>query len=441
MLNNFFKDQTNHNVNEKNRLNKLAKKHDNYENKKKYLLQKYNNNNHLQKNFEDLEKINDFKNIDNVLMINTNKINFLENNKIHGIQMEKISDIEYLNDFKNIDNIFSFNIDNNIPIKFNLDFLENNRTNDKHIQSNIISPVRSNIINTLIKQINFVYQYNYSNNQVSGFGDFIRGCFYSLQFSEKYNIKLEFHINEHPIKNYLSYFENKPSLQESISQNIPFFKILNYIYSKNNNIVTYEYKDDDDILINYINSLEIYDGNVYLYIHKHPNEAFIKKLHKEKMIEILQPNEYLKNKTISSMNNLNLNKGKFKVIHIRYEDDVDFKNISVKKNNNRMDYILYIIKSIILKTNDDIFLISNKKFIKTQLIKQIPNIKTIFNDTTHVACRETNNEDSLTNTLQDFFIMSNSNYIYSFSVYEHGTGFSKWCATTYDIPYICFFLE
>lgn len=41
MLNNFLKDQLNHNVNETNRIHKLSKKADNYENKKKYLLKKY----------------------------------------------------------------------------------------------------------------------------------------------------------------------------------------------------------------------------------------------------------------------------------------------------------------------------------------------------------------------------------------------------------------
>jgi hypothetical protein len=37
--------------------------------------------------------------------------------------------------------------------------------------------------------------------------------------------------------------------------------------------------------------------------------------------------------------------------------------------------------------------------------------------------------------------MTYSKYIYSFSVYDHGSGFSKWCATTYNIPYICYSLQ
>jgi len=414
MLNNFLKNQLNHNLNEMSRLNRLAKKVDNYENKKKYLIKNYDNI-HLQKKINDIEKLNDFKNIDNVLLIHSN---------------------------------------NTMYKKTNLDFLEHVRTNNKDSKNEIYIDIdedkfeyeflanikrygESNKISNFINQINIVYQYKYLNDEhVTGFGDFIRCCFFIIQFTEKYNIKVNFHINEHPIKNYLSYFENQVYVESSMSKKIPFLKIKNYIYKNYNNIITYQYKDIDKIIINYINYLPIYNGNVYIYLINHPDESLIKNHHTEKVAEILKPNDYLYNKIMFSMDKLKLNKSNFKVIHIRYEDDENCKN-----TNNRIMYILNIIKSIILKTDDDIFLISNKKFIKARLIQEIPKIKTIFNNTTHIACRETNNEENLINTLQDFYIMSNSNYIYSFSAYIHGSGFSKWCAVTYNIPYICYLLE
>lgn len=415
MLNNFFNEQVNHNVNEIMRLNKISKKANNYENKKYNLLNKYDDI-HLQKKINDIEKLNDFKNIDNILLVNSYD-NIFKKSKLNFLENVKIDQEDFIDKKNNID------IDDN---KFTWEFLENIKNNEE-----------SNKISNYVKEINIVYQYTYLDGEhVTGFGDFIRSCFYIIQFSEKYNIKVNFHINEHPIKKYLSYFENQASLQSFISKNIPFFKKDNYVYNNSNNIITYEYKDIDKFLINYINCLHVYDGNVFLYLINHPNEESIKDHHKEMLIKILKPNDYLNSKIIFAMNSLNLNKGKFKVLHIRYEDDEEYKNI-----NKRMVYILNIIKSIILKTNDDIFLISNKKLIKTQLIQHIPKIKTIFNDTTHIACKETNNDENLINTLKDFYIMSNSNYIYSFSVYKHGSGFSKWCATTYNIPYICFFLE
>jgi hypothetical protein len=49
-----------------------------------------------------------------------------------------------------------------------------------------------------------------------------------------------------------------------------------------------------------------------------------------------------------------------------------------------------------------------------------------------------NDINSLKNTLIDFYLMSQSKQIISFSVYQHGSGFSKWCAVTYEIPYVCY---
>jgi len=410
-----------HNVNETTRINKLAKKVDNYENKKKYLLKNYDSS-HLQKKINDIEKLNDFKNINNVLLVNSNNpmykktnLDFLENVKNNNINQDGKNEIIDIDDSK-----------------FQLDFLEN-----------IKKYGVSNQINNHIKCINLVYQYNYLNNEaVTGFGDFIRCCFFLFQFSEKHNTEVDFHINDHPIKNYLTYFENKLSLENSISKNTPFLKINNYIYKKYKNIITYKYKDIDTILINCINSLACYNGNVYIYLINHPDEALITNYHKEKLVEILKPNDHLNNKITHAMNCLNLNTKKFKVIHLRFEDEDYHKNII-----NRTAFILYIIRLFILNKhdnnndNDDIFLISNKNFMKSRLIQLMPNIKTIIHNTTHIACRETNDDENISNTLKEFYIMSKANFIYSFSVYRHGSGFSKWCAVTYNIPYVCFFLE
>jgi hypothetical protein len=37
--------------------------------------------------------------------------------------------------------------------------------------------------------------------------------------------------------------------------------------------------------------------------------------------------------------------------------------------------------------------------------------------------------------------LANSRSIYSISVYIHGSGFSFWCAKTYNIPYSCKYIE
>lgn len=388
MLNSFIEQQKKHNLNELNRLNNLAKKSNNYENKKIKLIKKYNNNTLLQKKIDDIEKIQQYHNIDDLLSIKA--CNPLSKN-------------------------------------YEWDFLNNIKTQETN----------NNSINNLIKKINIVYQYEYLNNEpVTGLGDFIRSCYFMNQFSEKYNIKVSFYINEHPIKKYLHNFQDMESINKNISISIPFFKPTNYIFINDNNVIKYKYKNIDEELINYLNSLQVYDGNIYLYLVNHPDEEYITTNSKEKIANILKPTDYLNNKITYAMDCLKLNKGKFKVIHIRTEDEYLNNN---KVLNDRVNYIINKLKSIIFKLDYDTFLITNNNHIKTILINLIPKIKTVFNDITHIADKNTN-EEKLINTLKDFYIMSNSNYIYSFSVYTHGSGFSKWCATTYNIPYICYYL-
>lgn len=388
MLNSFMEQEKKYNINEFNRLNKLAKKSNNYENKKTKLIKKYNNNTFLQKKLDDIEKIQEYHNIDNLLAIK---------------------------------------VCNPLSKNYEWDFLNNIKPQE----------TKNIMISHLIKKINIVYQYEYLNNEpVTGLGDFIRSCYFINQFSEKYNIEICIHINEHPIKNYLQYFQNKQSINKEISKNIPFFKTINYVYVNDNNIIKYNYKNIDENLINYLNSLQLYHGNVYLYLINHPNEEYITQINKEKIAEILKPTDYINNKITYAMSCLKLNKGNFKVIHIRTEDEVLNDDILL---NNRIFYIINTLKSIIT-TNDDIFLITNNNKFKNTLIQKYPKIKTIFNEIAHTAYKETSDE-KIINTLKDFYIMSNSNYIYSFSVYIHGSGFSKWCAVTYNIPYVCYYLK
>lgn len=348
----------------------------------------------------------------------------IENQKQHNI-----NEIIRLNKLYKKNNKLYKKTDIDLLNNFGRNFLNNN---NKPLY--ISKPIISN----LIKKINIVYQYEYLNSEpVTGLGDFIRSCYFMNQISEKYNIEINFHINKHPIKKYLQYFENKDFISDKIMKNIPFFKNENYVYTNYNNIINYKYKNINEILINYLNSLQLYDGNIYLYLINHPDEEYITDIHKEKIANIFKPTNYLNDKITYAMNKLNLNKDKFKVIHIRTEDEILNNNIIL---NNRINYIIYTLRNVISQTQDDLFIISNNNYLKNILLHKIPKLKTIINEISHTADKNTNDE-KLINTLKDFYIMSNSNCIYSFSVYQHGSGFSKWCATTYNIPYVCYFLH
>jgi hypothetical protein len=272
---------------------------------------------------------------------------------------------------------------------------------------------------------------------VTGMGDFIRGIYYAMQFADKYDIGLDFYICQHPIQKYLEYFSNKKEISPSILEEIVFFDKANYVYNKNNNIINYQYINIDECVINHINSCKVYDGTVYVYITSHPDEQLIRDEYRKRVQNILKPCNHLNEQAENMLSDLNLQNKEFITIQIRTNDDC-FKN----SNNNFNKYIKIIvnkINEIYLKHKLNILVISSDNNIKLNLIKNVPYIKCYIDSICHLSY--TNVDDiSVMNTLKDFYVMSRSKYIYSFSVYGHGSGFSKWCAVTFNIPYICYSL-
>jgi hypothetical protein len=286
---------------------------------------------------------------------------------------------------------------------------------------------------------NIVYQYKYKNKPVTGFGDFIRGIYFILQFSEKYNINFDFNINNHIIKKYLHYFCDKPTIPEDISVDIPFFDVCNYKYVSKNNIIDYEVINKDNMFFKFLFNLTNYDNHKYLYTNNHPNKQLIDNKQRVAVQNIIKPTDYIYNLTESALANLKLTKHQFITVHIR-TNDACFSNkqsLDFKKN---LRILFDFIQKIYLNHKLDILVLSSDNNVKLNIVKFFPNVKMFIHNITH-TCTNNNDEKGIINTLKDFYIMSYSKYIYSFSVYDHGSGFSKWCATTYNIPYVCYSLQ
>ena len=229
---------------------------------------------------------------------------------------------------------------------------------------------------------------------------------------------------------------NKEDISESISNNISFFEKKNYKYFTNNNIIDYYYYNIDNDIFKFIKQIETYDKHKYLYLVNHPDETRILEQHKIKIRELFEPVYELQMKIDDMLTSLNLIKYKYKIIQIRLNDD-SFKGGYINFTDKQTINIINTINAIKKTTTDDIFLLCSNIVFKKHIIQQTPNIKTIFSEISHIGESKIITNDSLINTLIDFYIMSYSNHIYSFSVYEHGSGFSKWCAVMYNIPYIC----
>ena len=82
--------------------------------------------------------------------------------------------------------------------------------------------------------------------------------------------------------------------------------------------------------------------------------------------------------------------------------------------------------------NNEIKLLINEKF---------PSIKTFFKRITHLGEANVLERENVKNTMLDFYLLSYTNSIYSFTCYPHGSGFSYWCAQTYNIPYKCKYIN
>ena len=312
---------------------------------------------------------------------------------------------------------------------------ENNTYKESLLKNENTIIYNNPIIN--IPTIHIIYQYKYKNNvSVTGLGDFIRCCFYILQFSDSYNINIDFNVYKHPIKTYLKYFLNKEAISESISNNISFFEKKNYKYFTKNNIIDYYYYNIDNDLFKFIKQIETYDKHKYLYLVNHPDETRILEQHRTKIRELFEPVYELQMKIENILTSLNLIKHKYKIIHVRLNDN-SFNGNYINFTDKQTINIINTINAIKKTTTDDIFLLCSNNVFKKHIIQQTPNIKTIFSEISHIGESTITTDDSLINTLIDFYIMSYSNHIYSFSVYEHGSGFSKWCAVMYNIPYIC----
>jgi hypothetical protein len=139
------------------------------------------------------------------------------------------------------------------------------------------------------------------------------------------------------------------------------------------------------------------------------------------------------------MDEMKLVSRQFKVVHVRLLDTV-FENDELDFSIENMHVLTNTISNLLINHQQHVLLISNSNAMKKLLVSIFPTLKTFIGINGHVCNEKQMSDDVLIHILSDFYIMSHSSLIYSFSMYEHGSGFSKWCALTYDIPYISYYI-
>ena len=417
------------------------------------------------------KKINNSKSINNSLYLN----NKIHNNKVKNIEI-KIYNTINTNIITNIlqdevilsqetkkeiqentiENKFFHDYDKKIIINpenfLNINFF-NNIKNDN--LNDIVSYDVNIIHNKGIKIINNVYQskYNYGSSNCTGLGDFIRGSYFILEFCEKYNFEYKIIFNN-CISNFLQIKTDKLKNIENILEGIDFFKNNNvHSYNINNNGIIFEpIKDNKHIMsdfVDYIVKSKSVNNNVFIYCNSYPTNDIIDENHKEYMRNILEPTLEIKINVNKTLYDLKLEFKQFIVIHIRSGDSYlknekntfDVKYINELIQNIENDIVHYFNKN----KNDNIDNIDNNKYliiadnnyIKLILKKKFPNFTILLKNITHFGEGILLEDEKVKNSLIDFYLLSFSKFILSYSCYEHGSGFSYWCAKTYNIPYVC----
>jgi hypothetical protein len=320
------------------------------------------------------------------------------------------------------------------------------------IKYNISSPINMDIfasdkitdadINLIkkkgISKIIHVYQQKYKSDiHPTGFGDFIRGCFFIIQFCTKFNFDYNIMIN-HPISKFFKNFPSDNSIPLSNNNNIVMFTESNFdkcVYDEENYIQNFKLTEETfKRFLNYLYSLQVIDNSVFSYNILFPYHNITIEL-REKMRVLFEPSCEISDKIDEILSSLHLVKNRFSVLHIRSGDSY------LINNKTKFDPIYFqtitdeITKFLANNSNNNILLIADNNIIKVLLNQIFPNIKFLIHDITHIGEGTQLQEEKVKNTMIDFFLMANSSSIFSLTSYTHGTGFSYWCSKIYNIPY------
>jgi hypothetical protein len=285
--------------------------------------------------------------------------------------------------------------------------------------------------NTKLKKIVNVYQLEFINGKSPGIGDFLRGCFSFMQIAELLKLEFDFDISNHPISKYI---ENTTNVKGLDYKNIEIYYEYNRSKTDKHNYEDTPININTNFLnttINWLNSkdCEIFGffSNAFPSFNKHTPEG-INKLNTK-----LQPNMLMQRYIDKTLVELNLQKKGYGVIHIRTGDKYMVND--EKMNINFINYIKTIITSFVIPGRKYL-IISDSNQLKLHL-KTYPNFYILIKNIEHLGgeAMKSHDTDGVMNTMLDYYLMSYSNAIISLSIYEHVSGFSKYCAILNNIPF------
>lgn len=286
--------------------------------------------------------------------------------------------------------------------------------------------------NKRLKRLVNVYQLKYTNGAAQGLGDYIRGCFCLMQISSLLRLEFDMDLTNHPMSKYLLQEENNNVKYNVNYETIAKYANINYI-PINSKIFK---KDSIRFFSEFINNMNSLDcENFFTFCNSLPIFDNYKEMGRYFIRNKLAPNELMQENINAAFTNLGLKPKQFAVIHIRSGDKY------MLKNNHLNPFVIKKITSILaknMKLGTKYLILSDNNEIKLLLKRIFPQVIIQITNIVHLGESVNPSEQGVMETLLDFYIMSNAFQIISFSPYNWGSGFSQWCATLYNIPFIQF---
>jgi len=244
-----------------------------------------------------------------------------------------------------------------------------------------------------------------ANNHFWGLGDLIRGTIKLFQLSRTMNFNLIVNINLHPVSNFLKH--RKSQYDDVIEKNKNDIKFI-----LPDNVETHITTSNDEIL--------------FFLTNDFCDEKNITDECKQFIKDILEPNDEL-SKLVNSYTMIGNN---FEILHFRLGDNFLVDNQAFMSIKTITDLERKIKQHY---TYPNIFMCDSVKF-KSILKGKNKNILMFDLNIGHIGYDE--NLDKIRNSLLEFFIVTRSTKIKTFSVYAWISGFVYWISKIYDIPLV-----
>jgi hypothetical protein len=246
-----------------------------------------------------------------------------------------------------------------------------------------------------------------------GFGDYLRGSIYLLDYCQKNKLEFDMDFFDHPIGDYLN-------------------NSRNYQINKKDVIMMDSFKECDNLCLDHLiikDKINKIKKDVIFFSINPILRNKIDDKQKKIILSKIEPNNFLQSKINSSMIKLQIEPKKYSVVHIRIDDRFTNSDFHINQLINQINILL----SNKLKNNNKYLLLSSSKELKLIIVKKFPQLLIEDKEITHIG--KEYNSDDIINSLVDFYLIYNSANIFQLSEYAWGSGFSFWCSYLNNIPF------